>query len=206
LISFSQQTIPFLTQDYIYDGDRHLFALIAEGDEIAFRSIFDQYTSILLPYVTRFVNSAAIAEELVQEVFIRIWMNRDKLGEIENPRAWIFRIAANDCYVFLRRKELERKMHKRFDKNESVVATELSSYHELQKAIDEAVQKMPEKRKRIYLLSRVEGLKPSEIAERLDLSVSTVKNTLGTALESIRQHLIEKGLFVWACWIFLKNF
>lgn len=186
------------------DNDKEWLLLIAEGDENAFRSLFDKYTSLLLPYVTRFVNSEAIAEEIVQEVFIRIWMHRDQLHEVKIPKAWILRIAANECYAFLRRRELERKTQKLLERKQETATYHNPHYKELQDAIEEAVRMMPEKRRRIYQLSRAEGLKPSEIAERLDLSVATVKNTIGTALEFIRQHLIKKGLFIWACFVLLN--
>ena len=90
-------------------NEKELLLQVAEGDETAFNTLFQHYTAHLHPYIMSLVKSATIAEEMIQETFIRIWMNRDKLSKIEHPRAWIFRIAANECFNFLRHKLVEEK-------------------------------------------------------------------------------------------------
>lgn len=182
--------------------DKEWLLLIADGDEQAFRLLFEKYTSLLFSYVVNFVKSQAIAEELIQNIFIRIWMNRDKLPAIENPKAWIFKIATNECYTFLRNKEIEKKSYKVLEQRSATEQIVSTGYRELEAAIEEAIGLLPQKRRQIYQLSRTEGLKPSEIAAQLNLSVSTVKNTLVTAVEFIRQHLIKKGLLTWAFFYF----
>jgi RNA polymerase sigma-70 factor (ECF subfamily) len=176
--------------------DHQLFTLISEGDEKAFAQLFYKYTAYLQPYVTGLLKSESAAEEIIQQSFLRIWLNRDKLPGIENPKAWIFRVAANECHNFLRHKEVEQRMY-----NEVSYREELRQKHtvdpvslsEIKAAIQDAIEQLPQQRKTIYKLNREQGLKIAEISERLNLSTQTVKNTLGAAIESIRQYLLKKG-------------
>src|SRR6185436_18672107 len=122
----------------------------------------------------------------IQEVFLRLWMNRDRLAEINNPRGWIFRISANICYTWLKRKITERNIVQAMEVVESTddeTGAENVDTRILVKEIREAVNALPPGRKKIYQMSREQGMSISEIGEELDLSTQTVKNTLTKSLQ-----------------------
>lgn len=171
--------------------------------------MYFRYVALLHPYVLGLLKSEALAEEIVQESMMRVWMNRDKLEEISHPKAWIFRIAANECYNHFRKKLVEEKALPRIiseREQEQEVGGDFLRFREIKKAISEAVEKLSPQRKLVYKLSREEGLKNHEIAEKLNLAEPTIKKTLQVALEQIRTELIKNGYTISFISIFLKFF
>ena len=173
---------------------------VAEGDEKAFEQLFRQYGPQLHSYLSGMTKSVATAEELVQNTFIRIWIARDQLPGIENPKAWIYKIASNLALNFLKRKALETKIISELKAAapEPHMETDEVLYNEMKGAINQAVASLSERRQQVYRMSREQGMKQQEIADALGISLVTVKNTLGSALGSIRAHLKERGLLMLA--------
>lgn len=186
-------------------NETELMLRISEGDEASFTLLYHHYVPQLSAFLQRLTHSPAIADELVQETFLQIWINRDKLPSVEQPRAWIFRIAANITYNFLKRRITERnileKMSSGIPMYQPSMVEESLHLRQLKESIKEAVNGLTPQRKKIYQLSREGGMSIPEIAERLGLSPNTVKNTLVTALQQIRDFLSNKGFFI--CWIIL---
>lgn len=194
-----------MVKDTTYD-ERALFINISEGDETAFSMCYARYGSMLLPFLLKLVGSQDMAEEIVQEVFLKVWLHRDKLATVENPRYWLFRVAANVARNWLKRQLLAEKVMRR--QQEIKIQNPVSDHMEY-KAIREVVLKtiaaFPPQRKRIYQMSRDEGLKPSEIASKMNLSVSTVKNTLLSALQTIRENIEQAGYLAIFIWLLIKK-
>lgn len=175
--------------------DQELFLQISEGDEQAFVILFNRYVPQLQAYASKLTKSEPIAEELIQEIFLRIWLKRDTLTEVDNPRGWLFRVAANECYSYLRREIVKEKALKTISANLSEGVDSINEHlqlKELKTLIHEAVDQMPPQRKLIYQMSRDRHMKISEIADELKLSVHTVKNVLVTAIKSIRAFLEQR--------------
>ena len=178
---------------------RHLLLQIEQGNEEAFAELYKLYVPALSTFLTSLTHSSAITDELIQDTFLQVWLNRDKLSTIENPKAWLFKIASHITYNFLRRKITERKI---LDQSDGfLIATQegvedVYYTRQLFRAVNEAVNHLSPQRKKIYLLSREGGLTIPEIAQKLGLSHSTVKNTLVTSLEQIRNYLKSKGFDV----------
>jgi RNA polymerase sigma factor (sigma-70 family) len=189
-------------------NEQALFIRISEGDEAAFSVCYAEYGRELMPFLIRLAGSADIAEEIVQEVFLKIWLHRDRLAVVDNPRNWIFRVAANTGRNWLKKQMTDRQKMRLLPPSPHGPADVPADQVDL-KAIAAVVQRtilsFPQQRRRIYQLSREEGLKPSEIAARLDLSVSTVKNTLLSALKTIRDNIEESGLWGTFLLLFLKR-
>ncbi|GEP98904.1 RNA polymerase sigma factor [Chitinophaga cymbidii] len=191
-----------MTNNQSYD-EHALLSRIAEGDEKAFTVLFDLYLGKLKPFVEKLSPSPADAREIVQETFIRLWLNRDKLPQVTNIGGYIFRIAANQYHMAVRRALLQDKTLDGFKTtiHHSANPTERTvRLNELQRLINEAVQRLPEKRRQIFRLSRNEGMTIAEIARALGLSPKTVKNTLFTALANIREYLAAAGE-LGLCWL-----
>jgi len=168
---------------------------VAGGDETAFKRIFELYAKLLYPFLYRTVKSSVVAEELIQEVMLRVWLNRDKLPSIDYPRQWIFKIATNLAFTAIQRTLKEGQVMQTLGKdiqNSENLEAELS-FRELKRHVRKAVNQLPAARRRIYQLSREEGMSREEIANHLKISPSTVKNSIVSALKSIREHLEKEG-------------
>lgn len=179
--------------------DKELLLLIADGDEKAFRQLFESYLPMLYPLIFKIVKQEAVAEDIFQETFLRLWIYRHKLPEIENPRAWIFRIAYHQAFTWLRKDAMRNKTTQAF--GESAAATinaqeteQVLSFRKLESLVKEAIRKMPAQQQRVYLLSRERGLKTDEIAREMNLSVQSVKNTMVRALKTIEGYLNNAGV------------
>jgi RNA polymerase sigma-70 factor (ECF subfamily) len=184
----------------VVDNEKFLFGRIAEGDERAFTSLFNLFLPKLYPSAIKLIKSESAVEEIIQETFIKVWLNRDKLGEMENPGGWVFRVASNQCYDFLRMRALNDKLFvsTAVEPGGINVTHEWLDLKEVKRLIEAAVNELPEQRKKIYILSRHQGKTIQEIAETLQLSPNTVKNALVTSLKSIREYLIRHGVtFFW---------
>ena len=175
--------------------DKELFQLISEGDETAFRQLFHLYAPRFRALALRITQTAAVTEDIIQETFLRLWISRDKLKEIEHPPAWLLRIALYQCFTYLRKQAAHHKAVSNMLPTEPVFSPEEDiSYAFMREQVGVAVQQLPPQAKRIYLLSREQGLKIPEIAEKLSLSPNTVKNSLVRSLHTIRQHLERLGM------------
>ena len=176
-----------------------LLERISEGDEQAFTVFFGNYYARVQTFVTRFISDADQAEDAIQEAFVRVWLNRDQLLGIENIAAWVRTITSRICINILRN-ELTRNRHTAEHalqpKSQPDTPVEKTYASEIRNLVAIAVNNMPEARRRIYLMSREEGMKPAEIADALSLSVNTVRNVQVAALKEIRAYLSSKGHLV----------
>jgi RNA polymerase sigma-70 factor (ECF subfamily) len=173
--------------------EKDLFAQIANGDETAFGEIYKLYVPQLLPFINNMVRTDAVADEVIQETFLRVWISRDKLTEILEPRAWVFRIASNICYTYLKRHITERSIIESMSGSNEKPAYEETDAVELTRIVKEAVHQLSPQRQKIYRLSREGGLSIQQIADNLGISVPTVKNTITQSLKFIRDYLEDKG-------------
>jgi len=181
-----------LTRYRSYD-DLALFRLIAEGDELAFTECFHRYTPLLHPYIYKLIHSELWAEDLLQNLFSKLWDNRAALKNVENPSAYLYRIAANLSFDFLKHHAVEvkaqywlsRQLHQ-FNKDMGGEGIDFRMYERI---VDEAVKNLSEQRRRVYLLKYEEGLSYEDIAQRLHISRNTVRNHLVESLQLIRDYL-----------------
>ncbi len=183
---------------YLY-SDRALFAEIAKGNENAFGVLFYRYHTKIYYFVLDIVEIDVLAQEIVQDVFLKIWLNRSALKDIVTPGAYLFVIAKNRALDQLDKLVTERKFKQQF--GEPVFLATAGSeeqlfYKESLALVAEAVKTLPEQQRRIFHLSKVEGLSREAIAAELNLSPHTVKNHLGAAVKSVQQYLRANGRVV----------
>ncbi|WP_209857889.1 sigma-70 family RNA polymerase sigma factor [Chitinophaga sp. OAE865] len=179
-------------------NDKELFRLISEGDETAFRMLFRRYVPQLRPLIMHLTKTTAVTDDIIQETFLRLWISRDKLPEIDVPRSWLLRIAFHLSFSWLRKQVVHHKAIDAITSDytpEGPVTTteETMVYNAMMKQVSAAVAQLPPQAKRIYLLSREKGLKIPEIASELSVSPSTVKNSLVRSLHFIRKQLELSG-------------
>ena len=153
---------------------------IALGDHAAYKEIFLKYFPKVKYFIAHFVKSEIIAEDLSQDIFVRLWENRFKLASIQSFNSYIYRMAKNATLNYIEHKGVEKKyMEQQYEEGELGQSIEDELYaRELELLVQLTVNHMPSQRKKIYQMSRDEGLKNEEIAEQLNISKKTVENHL----------------------------
>jgi RNA polymerase sigma-70 factor (family 1) len=171
--------------------EKDMLLHVADGSEEAFERLFSLYHHQLGAYIYHLTDSMELAEEVVQDVFLKIWMSREKLTEVRNFKAYLFVISKNYALNCLRKVAKEKVHYEQWDDNvvNSIVLTENEKYDKYYSLLDEAIDNLPAQQKKVYLLSRHQRLKCSEISENLDLSKETVKKYLKIAVTSIKNHI-----------------
>ncbi|SEW37601.1 RNA polymerase sigma factor [Chitinophaga arvensicola] len=175
-----------------------LYKRIAAGDEAAFRSLVEQYTPRLQAMAARITGSVAVADDLVQDTFLKIWVTRDQLTEVTHPGAWVKKICFFLAVNYVRRQQIREKVMDTigYEKETTITGVpvaEMIEFHQLLGFVNNAVQQLPEKQQQIYRLSREQGWSMAEIAIHMGLAVSTVKNLQVMALKNIRASLQKAG-------------
>jgi len=185
-------------------ADRALFALIATGDEEAFREIFHHYRKTLYPVILSLVKIEADAKEILQETFLKLWLKRETLPAIENPGGWLYSVASTEALMHLRKEaRYSRRLQKIGAEPELKDIHEQFDAKEVKALINEAVEKLPARRRRVFQMSRLEGYSRKEIAATLNISENTVRNQLTEAVEFIRDYITKnKSIYLPAILIF----
>jgi RNA polymerase sigma-70 factor (family 1) len=179
--------------------DKALFERIATGDETAFSIIFFRYTARLAPFVTRLLQSDVWSEEIIQDVFLRLWQSRQQLATVEQPSAYLYHMAANRTLDYIKRNARDVKLQyyaARWLAPAPDHPDNQQDFREIDRLLREAVNHLPAQRRKVYQLVREEGLSHAEIADRLQISKHTVRNHVAEALQEIRIYLREHGVMI----------
>lgn len=183
----------------IEDREKKLLDAVRTGDEQSFSELYHHYYKQLYHYLANMHRrQEGAVREILQEAFLRVWLNRDRLHEISNFRAWVYKVVSTESLTYLKKElhaktKVERFCAERKPDWEKVDPINCLEVQNIRYIVEEAIRTMPERRKQIYKLSRENGYSPAEIAHILGVSVHTVHNTLSVALRHIRQRLIHAG-------------
>jgi RNA polymerase sigma-70 factor (family 1) len=181
--------------DFSAYTEKELLKAVAEGDKSAFHFLYKAFQAKLYRFIFDLVESAFIAEDIFQDVFLKVWEQRARLPEIENFNAYIYTLARNKTYDGLRRVAHEEAIIAELAENESPNESDtdrLLRYQELRAQLHRVIDRLPPQQKQVYLLSREGGLKYDQIASRLKISVATVNTHMSRALQAIRNNLNPK--------------
>ncbi len=167
---------------------------ISEGDRNAFRELYQRYTPVLYPFVKSLCNDDALCEDIVQEIFIKIWDNRAKATDIKQVKPYLFRSARNRFLNELRKQKNERTVIKNrlFNTIDTETPEQQLTFKEGMRLGDEALARLSPKRRLIVEMSTREGLSLDEISLRVGASKNVVKKLLYSGLAMIRKHEIIK--------------
>ncbi|WP_101689473.1 RNA polymerase sigma-70 factor [Dysgonomonas massiliensis] len=162
---------------------------LALGDHDAFRYVFMKYFPKMKYFIAHLVKSEAIAEELSQDVFEKIWRNRSELSDLRTLSSYLYRMSKNIAINHIEHKYVERNYVQDYKVEFDFSLEDQLDANEMKLLIMLEVEKMPEQRKRIFEMSRYENVKNEEIAEKLNISKKTVENHINLALKQIRKTL-----------------
>jgi RNA polymerase sigma-70 factor (ECF subfamily) len=180
------------------------FEKIQQGDKEAFESLFRTSYSTLCNFANNYLSSNNHSEDIVQEVFIKLWEKRNEIQIEQSVDAYLFQAVKNNCLNELKHDKVKSKhrMHV-FHTESEFEETDHMEADELKDLIQEKIQSLPEKRRKIFKLSREEGMKYAEIAEQLNVSIKTVETQMSLALKYLRGNL--KHFFIYLL-LFLEGF
>ncbi len=171
-----------------------LLLMVSAGDEKAFRQIYEQYWNRIYTMALLYFKSPVAAQDMVQEVFLKVWVNRSELPAIASFGAWLRIIARNFLISSLRKKTTQYVWGMEDNgtvPDQASSADEQLVMKETAGLIRRAIEQLPPQQQKIYRMSREEGLKLTEVAAALDLSHNTVREHMSKALKNIRLYLIR---------------
>ena len=165
-----------------------LLERLRNGDRSLFTRLFEYYYSGLVIYADRFLDNPEAAEDVVQSVFVGLWENRKNINT-SSLRLYLLNSTKNRCIDQIRKKKTKDKYILRQTYQSGHSTNDFWTEHELEKLIKTAIGKLPSRCRKIFELSRVEGLKSKEIAQKLQLSQRTVETQITNALRILRKEL-----------------
>lgn len=172
-------------------SDQELFDQIKRGSKEAFKFLFERYGLRIHRFALGYLKSDHDAEELVQEVFLKLWDKRESLDGSQNVRGFIFKIAVNAIYDSIRRKNIHQAFQE-FASQNPVNSDETWHevvYNDMLAQVNRLISQMPEQRQKVFKMSRENGLSNDEISEKLGLSKRTVENQLYRATAFLKKNL-----------------
>ena len=171
-----------------------LIARGRDGDALALEAIYYRYKTALFNMAYRYTYDRSTAEDLLQEIFIKVFTHLGDVRKTQTFTGWVYRIALNTCYSHLRGKRAELQKNVPLAEVEETLheVQENSLARDVRKPLDDAIAGLPRRLKEIFLLHDVQGFKHGEIARMLGLSVGTSKSQLFKARLRIREFLEER--------------
>jgi RNA polymerase sigma-70 factor (family 1) len=180
-------------------NEKELLLLISEGDEYQFIQLFRHYQDPIFKILWKYVKSHSIAEELVQDIFLKVWQDRSKLAQIERFDHWLFIITRNHVLNYLKRVASDEKARAGWATEHPLY--ENSTDYRLREStfstlLQEIIHRLPTQQQAVFRLAREQNLSYAEIAEQLSISANTVRIHMSRALQHIRQELKAKGILL----------
>lgn len=170
-----------------------LLEKIAGGDESSFRDLFNSFKQQVYAYAMHFTHSVPASEEIVQDIFLKLWVNKERLAEMNNFEAYLYTITRNLCFDYLKKLAHEHALKVAWSRDAEMSEENTESvfqYHHYESIIQQALDQLPPQQKKIYILSLYQGQKQEEIAESLHISKNTVKVHIAKARAKVRHYLI----------------
>ena len=187
--------VSFKTLNLILESthsEKELLLKVSKGDSIAFGHLFDQYYDKIYSVSFRYLKVHELAEDMVQSSFLKIWEKRVTLNKVDHFDHFLFRIARNEMTDHFRknitREKHQQRMRELFDE-EAGNPEEMLINKQKRKLIADVIRELPPQQQTAYKLSRDEGLSYQQIAEKMGLSVNTIKVHISVALKALRAFL-----------------
>ena len=181
----------FTSIAFMKNSSANVHELFDDDFDKAINQLFNKYYGDLCRKAFRIINNKVISEDIVQDVFFKLWENRKKILIQTSLKAYLNRMVFNESISYLRKnKELiDFSDEIEIEDVNTNIADKQIEQKELRNIIDSAINKLPPACKTIFLLSRINELSYKQIAEKLDISIKTVENQMGKALRILRQSI-----------------
>lgn len=181
--------------------ERNVFESFTKGDEKAFEYIFKTYFSYLLNYARQILKDTDAAEEIVESVFLNLWENKSEIKLETSLKSYLFKSVYNHCLNHLKHAQVKEryvlyfKHHVSTDSEGNIISADYPISNliekELSEIIEKSIQDLPAQCREVFMMSRYQNLKNEEIAQKLNISVNTVRTQISRALAKLRESLKE---------------
>jgi len=175
--------------------DYQLLLCIKEGDKVAFNQIYKKYWSKLYIYSLNVLKDREICEDIVQEIFYKLWIRKNEI-EISDLQSYLYSAVRNQIYKHFRNNKYKKELESQL--NSFICNWQEFSFaeSELHNIINKEIEKLPEQRRKIFILSKKENYSYQEIADLLNISIQTIKNQMSKALKTLRNSLKSLKSFI----------
>lgn len=193
-----------------FEDEGRWLSLLKEGDRIAFDVIYKFYSNRIYSRILSMVKLPEVTDELVQDIFLKVWEKKMDINESLSFQAWLYRIAQNIVYDYYRRLALDEKMRSHMLETYAELYNQTEDYilnKERAQLLDKALAQLPTQRQLIFKLCRIEGKSYEEAASLLNISTSTVSNQLVKATKNIKDYVFfnSKEFIIYIILLYLKN-
>ena len=174
--------------------DSRLLKELKKGDHVAFKRIFELYSSQLFQFSLSYLKSKEAAEDIVQEVFVKIWNNRENIKTDKSFQSYLFTIALNSVRKYFnklsRLHELKHEILIDFSKQKTDF-DDVRDYQSLLDKLDELIHEMPEKRRAVFIKKKIEGKSLKDISEELNITTKTVEYHIAEAMKFLKKEFAK---------------
>lgn len=186
--------INLLQKDKAYN-EKEVLNELKNSSSAAFKMLFEKYSRRIYTFSLGYLNDAGEAEEIVQEVFLKIWKVREEISTEKSFDAFLFTMAKNAILNTIRKSNYHKAFveYTKLHPTKNILVDEELNFNELQQAYFKSVEKLPERRQQIFRLSREKGLSNVEIAAKMGISVKTVENQMTSAIADVKRNLRSFG-------------
>ncbi len=181
----------------IIEDDRKLVQSLQKGNVAAFDTLFEIYSPKLFGFALKYFQNEADAEELVQEVFVKVWENRHSLKSELSFKSYLFTITLNHIRKFFNKRAVSLRYLKSIQPEENQTenfAFQTNDYETVMHQIDGLISQMPPRKQEIFRKSKIEGKSSKEVARELNISVGTVDNQVSEALHFLSERLKKEDI------------
>ena len=179
-------------------SEHDILLRLQSGDEYAFRILYERYSRLIYGNIMRFINDESVADDLLQDVFVKIWEHRASINPDLSFSAYLFTCSRNMVLNFKRRLklEIESAIHLAYDSTEFAESVDhIIHKKEIQTLIENVISQLPLQRQRIFRMCKLDGKSYQEVAEELQISVSTVRDHIVKANKFVKEVLMYDGSF-----------
>lgn len=195
--------------NYKYLNNHELLIYVHKGDEQAFKYLYELFRPKIYSIAIQYLKSEELAKEVVQDVFLKIWLDRAELIQITSLEAWLYKVAKNNILNRLKRIVIEMKAKDYFSSHTALISYEMEyqlESKEYTSILQEVINALPEQQRKVFELARIQKLSYEKIGEQMNLSPLTVKTHMARALKAIRLKIHELGVDIPLFLFFLKDF
>jgi RNA polymerase sigma-70 factor (family 1) len=197
-----------MSTENLYE-ERRLLLMLGNDSAYAFQQIFDKYKDHIYKIAMSYVKDKHLAEEIIQDVFTKVWMYRHSLLELRSFEAWLYTVGKNRIFDYNKKKIADWKAHLGYYslKNESVDDSEsILQSKEYKELLHIAQQQLSEQQLLIFKLAKEENMSYKQIATQLNLSPLTVKTHLARAMSTLKSYLLKNGEIKMFVFMLIQSF
>ena len=182
-----------ICDDYLFFTEKELVELLKNGDKCAFEQLYHNYKGRIYGNLYRMVKSVETSEEILQDLFVKVWIKRENLDIEKSFRSYLFKVSENLVYDFFRKAALNKKLES-YLVSVAVPTTSPVEQHIFYKEgnymLAKAIESLPPRRKQIYILCKIEGKSYGEVSRLLGVSISTINEHIVKATRVVRKYFL----------------